>query len=59
MRTEEAFNALNIMLAKKDNPDDLTFTDHESLEFNPFKLMFKEMAMLKGMPADKLLFVSI
>ena len=59
MRTEEAFAWLQVLHARKANPEDPTFTDHESPDFNPFKLMFKESPVFKGMPGEGLLTVSI
>ena len=59
MRTEEAFAWLQVLHARKEDPEDPTFTDHESPDFNPFKLMFKESPVFKGMPGESLMTVSL
>ena len=59
MRQEEAYAWLKVMIERKADKSDLTFTDHESPDYNPLKQMFKETPIFKGMPNENLMTVSI
>lgn len=58
LRQEEAFEHLRKLIDERKDPSVDLFSSHESAEFNPIKLMFKESDEYKAIPAEKLLFVS-